>query len=705
MKKHLLLGSVLLTALSTFSQTVYSPKPARQLVDSRTIMNQKYGTTESAIPYNTTPVTHAGSQGHAMKNSSAITWQSFTSSMNIYGSGNSYVKPLQWNDDLNAVTFIHRKSPSYITSPTVPANAQNGSIVTMVSTNCGENWDSTCMWVNATEWARYPGGAIYNPPGNTNIDNAYMVGCGATTQNGASDWIGNWYASKKIGAGMYNNSPSTVANAVQYMPTAGPYGANLGRHDFAALGFSATDDGKMRVLAGITNYSTTPASDTAIMLVTGVFNNGVFDWSGRHFPVPVTINGRNNNANFISRPMMAWNEPGTVGYVVVMGSKKGATGSNVGLQPIVYKTTDAGLTWSLENGIDFNSNAYNDVKRSLVGVTNDSTLKVPNFFWGEGIDCTVDAANKLHVFSTIISHPSDDKDSLDFIVQFKSQKYLWAHESFQHPYLYDFVYDGTNVSPAWSHFVVDSMSSEAPSAAEGGAGYDFNPWDKDLAKANAKFRQDARLQMSRTPDGKHIVYTWSESDTAFTDSQVSWNILPNVRARLLDVQTGKLNSIELDLTAEASGVSGHASCHFISPKCKLISSNPYGATIQLPVTVSNSDPYSQLEANTHWYSCASLEFIYGGVGIAENTLKSVNASYIYPNPAKNNATLAIDMKDNSKVNITVMNLMGQQVKSKDVEAAIGTNSINFEVDGLVSGVYLVNIRVNNANTTKKLIIE
>lgn len=705
MKKQLLLGSALLISISAFSQTTQNPKPARTLVDARTIMNYKYESNESGIPYSTNATVHTSSQTSAIKKTSAIAWQKFTASMNIYGSSNSFVKPLQWNDELNAVTFIHRKSPTYTTSPNVPANAQNGSIVTMISTDCGENWDSTCMWVNATEWARYPGGALYNPPGNTNVDNAYMVGSGATTQNGGSGWSGNWYASKKMGAGMYDNSPSSVANAVQFMPTAGPYGANLGRHDFAAFGFSATDDGKMRVLAGISNQTTVPVSDTALLLVTGVFNNGVFDWSGRHFPLPVTTNDRNNIANFSSRPMMAWNEQGTVGYIVAMGARNGATGSNVGFQPIVYKTVDAGSTWSLENGIDFNSNAYNDVKRSLVGVAHDSTLKVPNFFWGEGMDCTVDAANKLHVFSTIISHPSDHKDSLDFIVQFKSEDYLWAHESMFHPYLYDFIYDGTNTMPSWSHIVVDSMSTEAPSADKDGAGYDFNPWDKDPSKDNNKFRQDARLQMSRTPDGKYIVYTWSESDTLFTDSQVSWNILPNIKARLLDVQTEKINSIELDLTGNANGVSGHASCHFVSPKCKLVDADALGAIVSVPITVSNSDPYTQLDANAHWYSCALLEFGPVGVGIAENTLNSVNASYVYPNPAKTNATLAIDLKDNSKVKITVMNLMGQQVKSKTLEAAIGANAIDFDLNGLASGVYMVNVNVNNASTTKKLIIE
>ena len=94
-----------------------------------------------------------------------------------------------------------------------------------------------------------------------------------------------------------------------------------------------------------------------------------------------------------------------------------------------------------------------------------------------------------------------------------------------------------------------------------------------------------------------------------------------------------------------------------------------------------------------------------GVGIAENALISANSSFVYPNPAKGSANLAIDLKDNSKVEINVSNMIGQVVKSTSAEASVGQNTINFDLNGLSKGVYMVNVKIANTTSTKKLIVE
>jgi len=631
--------------------------------------------------------------------------------MNIYGVVISYCKPLQWNDELNAVSFIHRKSPTYVTSPP-PANvAATGAINAMISLDCGTTWDSTAIFQNNTHWGRYPGGAIYNPTGNTNINNAYVVAAGPTTGANTTTWIGNYYASKKLGT--YDNIPSTAVGAQQVFVTANGASGNVpSRHDFAAYGFTATDDGKMRVLAGITDDITT--SDTAVMMMTGTFNSSTntFDWAGRVFDPPTTVSPSDNTENWVSRPMMAWNESGKYGYLVVMGSRLGATKSNVGYQPIVYKTTDFGVTWSLENGINFDSPAYADVKMRIwpTSVGGDT---IPNFYWGEGIDCAVDANNKLHIFSSILGHASGDPDSLNYINQWGTEKYLWPHEPTAHPFLYDFVYDGNSSTPKWSHVLIDSMSSEGPSGTAAGAGYGDNPWDMDPTNSNAKVRIDARLQLSRTPDGKQLLYTWAESDTAFTDAQKKWNVLPNVKGRLYDIVNDTLSPTKIDMTTDGGpDVSSHAMYHFISPKCKLVSQTATKTTVDVPTTVSNSSPYSQLTTNKHWYACAQMDFerpvkttTNSTVGVAENKSNIVNNSSIFPNPAKNNATLRIDLNGNSKVQIQVLNTIGQVVKSVAPQGQTGTNSFNIDLSGLNSGIYFVNVKVDNATSTKKLVIE
>lgn len=706
MKKHVLLGSVLLAAISAFSQNQNKLKQSHTgILNTKIIANAKFA--DNGIPVATTIPTQsqpAVLNANAKAANVSVTWQPFTSSMNILSVIIGYCKPLQWNDELDAVSFVCRKSPYYDITPAPASNAENGSIVAMISTNCGSGWDSTAIYADDTYWGRYPGGAIYNPPGNTNINNAYIVAAGPCT-GAPGGWIANYYVSKKLGGANYNSTPDDE----QIMTPDGPFPPGVpSRNDFAAYGFTATDDGKVRVLTGISDGIA--ESDTAVMLMTGIFNGSTFDWEGRVFDPPTTVSSIDNGEQWVSRPMMAWNEQGTVGYVIIIGARIGTTGSNVGWQPIVYKTTNSGGTWSLEAGIDFNDPLFADVKRSIVAVTADSTLEVPFFNWIEGMDCIVDANDKLHIFSTVIGTHSNHPDSTGYIRSFTTQGYRWPHEPGYRPYLYDFVYDGTNTSPAWSYMLIDSMSSEGVAGVENGNGYDDNPWDPNPAVQNGKSRIDARIQLSRTPDGEHILYSWAESDTLFTNFQRKWNTFPDVKARLYDVANSELSPDELNLTSGSMDVATRAMYHFISPKFKLISktvTSP-GVTkieVDLPTTVSNSNPYSQLTTNTHWYACATLEYHLYKTSIGEHALNSVNNSLIYPNPAHNNATVKLELQHFSNVNVSVMNTMGQVVKTTSAQGQIGTNSVNVDLNGLASGVYLVNIKVDGASSTKKLIVE
>ncbi len=722
MKKQLLIGSVLLATMSAYAQ---SGKPSRgQLVNMKEVAMNKFeeGTGNSS----NSPAMPVADENSGSKEAVTNTWNNFTASMNIYGVSISFTKPLQWNDELNAVTFVHRKSPTYAISPTPASAAETGGIVTMISTDCGGTWDSTAIYSNDNFWGRYPSGAIYNPPStptNTDVSNAYIVGAGPTTGAGNVTWIGNWYASKQLGVVNYDNAPSTAPNAQQVVPTGGPFPPGMSRHDFAAYNFCATDDGMMRILAGVTNDAT--QSDTAVALVKGIFNSttGTFDWKDTVFNPP-TVMASDQTEQWLSRPMMAWNESGTVGYVVIIGARVGATGSNVGFQPIVYRTNNSGASWTLDpNGINFNSPAFADVKRSIISVNEDSTVEVPFFMWTEGMDVAVDMNNKLHIFSTVVGTASNHPDSLAFITSFTTERYRWPHERGFRPYLYDFIYDGS----AWSHLTVDSMPTEGAGQLTTEAGYSDNPWDPDPSNSNQKVRLSARLQLSRTPDGKYIVYNWTESDTTLVTNYRKWNIYPNVKCRVYDASTGTIHATELNVTNPSSGPTAPNSvknrCMFMhaSPKCRLSSTvTANGPVLSLPITVSNSSPYSQLSKNGHWFSWATLNFgnvpdasifvctaptVTTDVGVAENAYNSAINSNVFPNPARNSATVRVNLVNSSKIQVELTNAMGQVIKTSTVNGQNGQNEIKLDVSGVSKGIYFVNVKVDDAIGTKKLIVE
>ncbi|MEI8137057.1 MAG: hypothetical protein WCH21_07025, partial [Bacteroidota bacterium] len=453
---------------------------------------------------------------------SVSSFSAFSSSYNIYGVTSSYAKPLQYNDNLNAVSFIQRRSATYLGSP----NNNTGVIVAMVSGNWGANWDSTCIYSGVANFGRYPQGSIYNPPGNTNIANAFAVGSGITTDG--VNWTGNWFASKQLavaGSTVYNNIASQTPGAQQFFSTNGPFGPNVFSNDYAQYGFNASDNGIVKSMGILTdNPDASPLDVRGAVIQTGNFNAGVFTWKTDSILPPVIVQTTgylqmNNNA------IMAWNETGMVGYVVFIGSKIGATLSNKGWQPIVYKTTNSGNSWAQIPSIDFNNSAFQLIKKRLDVIPTNTTLVIPFFNPFEGMDCAVDANNKLHIAAVIASTASDHIDSLAYTNEYTTEQYVWPHGNNKHPYLYDFMTDGTG---PWTYLTVDSLNTEAPSSTSGYPGFSDNPWDDDAGKVTS----DSRIQLSRTADGQNIIYTYAESDTNATVGGKKWNTLPNIKARM-----------------------------------------------------------------------------------------------------------------------------------------------------------------------------
>ncbi len=728
MKKQLLIGSALFTAISAFSQShriVGRPATCTNIAEK---IAQRFAIDETT-PISSNLKTMVGPVQNSVNESqqeasvsmppSTINWKLLCGSFNIFGMLVSSTKCLQYNDNLNAVSFIHRKSASYTPSPAIPTNAAAGVIVAEVTTDWGTTWDSTCIWSDATHWGRYPQGGIYNPPNNTNISNAYVVGMGPTTS--ASTWQGNFYASKQLNT--FDNVASTAPNAQQFLSFGlASYPANQGPHGWSRQGFNATDDGLVRSLALIQDDNTGLTTMRGVSVVKGSFNAGAFVWTTDSL-IPATIIKGDGSKVINSGPQMVWNESGSHGYVVILGAAAGATNSNKGFQPIIYKTSNFGTSWSLLPGIDFNSPAMSVVTDHIASINSNTNLAIPFFL---DFDLAIDEHNDLHIAATCGTGFSDHNDSLGFIGQYTMSinpgiNYNWGHVPGNRPYLYDFIGNGTS---AWKVVTVDSLWSEAASAQTGQDGFADNPWLPTVTSEPVKGDNvDSRIQLGRTPSGDYITFSWAESDTNFTNGSRKFNNLPNVKTRLMSIGTGstmyKVSATEINTTKVAAGtgtanpnVSSRATLHHLSPTTgsATVTFGPSGfplVDIYTPITVTNSNPYDPSTNNATWYQSGKLSYDFNnlGVGIKEETQNSAANSYVYPNPASNNATLAIDLKNNSNVDITVMNMIGQVVKVKNMQGQVGDNKLNIDLNGLSSGIYMVNVQVGKASSTKKLIVQ
>ncbi len=308
----------------------------------------------------------AGISGN--KSAAAPGFNSFSNSSNIYGVTINASKPLQYNNDINVVSFIHRRPIGYVGAPT----NNTGVIVAMISANQGTSWDSTCVYSDATNVGRYPQGGLYNPPGNTTVSNAYVIACGPALDGGGS-WAGSYFASKQLGT--YNTLASQTPSAQQYFSTAGPFGPNVYSNDWPVYGFNSTDDGKVRAMGQLCpDPDVAPIDARGAVIQSGTFSGGIFNWKTDSIVPPVVVKG-DGFLQMNQSAYMAWNEAGNIGYVVFIGSRTGATGANKGWQPIVYKTTNSGTSWSLLSSIDFNAPAYATVLNRLDGTNAIPSLK------------------------------------------------------------------------------------------------------------------------------------------------------------------------------------------------------------------------------------------------------------------------------------------------------------------------------------------
>lgn len=89
-----------------------------------------------------------------------------------------------------------------------------------------------------------------------------------------------------------------------------------------------------------------------------------------------------------------------------------------------------------------------------------------------------------------------------------------------------------------------------------------------------------------------------------------------------------------------------------------------------------------------------------------NELSEVSNLSIYPNPFSNQATLELDLKVNSNVEIDVVDLVGKKLKSvlANGNLAEGNHKFTINKDGLTQGMYFVRLVANGKARLEKILV-
>jgi hypothetical protein len=93
-------------------------------------------------------------------------------------------------------------------------------------------------------------------------------------------------------------------------------------------------------------------------------------------------------------------------------------------------------------------------------------------------------------------------------------------------------------------------------------------------------------------------------------------------------------------------------------------------------------------------------------GIGETAMEQVDATFkIYPNPATTVAAISIDLKKEANVVLTMKDISGKEIATRNYASMNGSSVIEWNTAGLGAGIYLVELTVNNEKMVKRLVIQ
>jgi hypothetical protein len=559
------------------------------------------------------------------------------------------------NEDIGVVHFTHRGNPA------VSGGTSSGDIISSQSRDGGDTWTSNMAFPNASGYNnRYPGGVLYNPTGNTVADSAFIVVVGPSHDGVSSNVWQNMF----LGSLQLNNTN----NDKKYMAT---YGA------IPRMGLQSTSDGKFHVIA--TNTTSSPYTLDTIRVYEGTWNNNKksVNWSVAKFQESFVI-GTDGGMEIYSAFNTAWSADGMTGYYWSIG--RDITTDLRSMQPIVWKTTDAGANWTKMPIFDFGTiTTITDYLQPMK--TPGANYPRPAF--GGSNDGTVDANGNLHIIARIAAASSNDDDSLGYAFYF-------ANASMSNP-----IFDVFMTSTGWDAVHLGDVTTLAVDAANSGygSGSDAIGWD-------------LRLQAGRTADGTKIFATWTDTDTALgsiilNPSGYPTDLFPDVYAAGYDIVTGK-KTLPVNFTI-GTGPTGDCFFHYMSDI--VLSDN---GTYTIPVT--------ELDLGNTPIDVVTIQYLKGvsfveadfldNVGINNTIKNTVNVSQNRPNPFNGTSQIDINLDKSANVSIDIINITGQKVYTYNYGTlSAGTHTVTISSSNLTSGIYFYTVQAGNATTTKKMIVE
>ena len=571
---------------------------------------------------------------------------SFSSSLNVNGLFSYDERYLTIMPAANMFTFGNRAGGVF--------GNTGDNLKFSFTTNQGAAWDSVVVPSLTGHNFRYPSMVTYNPGSGTDPLAMYGIFTGPITDG--TIWIEQYCGSIKLDG---------TNKDVNYLPNvAGTY---LNHMDICLY---CSPDGHATVASSLLMGITGAYTQEGFNVLNGTFNSTTnkFDWNPLLDFKPLV-----KEANRTDAPEIAWSVDGSVGYFVFTAIDSSLTYNPYGVEwPVIYKTTDHGLTWVQTPPFDFST--IGNFKPVLYSTLADTNKVIPRWMnkWVDDRNescngAVVDMHGNLHIFGVIVSTMSINPDSVTYFYTVEPAK------------LFD-VY----MTPAgsWNAVYVDTIKST-----------------NVLSTGTYAMSWEHQCQMSRTPDGSKVFCVWTDTDPIFGTG----NIAPDIKGMGFNVEDYSITPVK-NFT-EFGTFWGE---NFWMRLAYDVFYDNTTFTSTLPVTTSipgatGSDPL------VHQY-VTGLTFLDSDFGAVVGTpsKQSANSTVTgnYPNPFKGTTGININLQKSASVSLTVSSIVGQQLSTVNYGTMNeGVHTLTLNGENLSSGVYLYTVKINGDFITKKMIVK
>ncbi len=97
-------------------------------------------------------------------------------------------------------------------------------------------------------------------------------------------------------------------------------------------------------------------------------------------------------------------------------------------------------------------------------------------------------------------------------------------------------------------------------------------------------------------------------------------------------------------------------------------------------------------------------YIENNVGIVTVNSSNFSVGQNFPNPASLNTTVPVYLPHADVVHLTLSNLLGMKIISRDYNLTKGNNTIPLNLQGLPAGIYLYNVNYGANSVTRRMIV-